>query len=208
MIVFFIVRDLDINKHQIRKYALIFIYIKGKNEKEKTIRACFHKEIHIIDDLKINMLIDNDIMKSKNINVSLNKRIAYIENCKMIVSIKIKSFEILIIKSVHLRKITIISFHSKISMKIHYLIVFDFRIFSFKFDEINLLIIYAHLINAFINEILFRNKFNRFIRVPRNYHLKKFIKLKYIKLKYRNNQKLKKLQFINRYIEILISIVE
>ena len=101
---------------------------------------------------------------------------------------KIKLFETSIIKSVHLRKITIIFLHSKISMKIHYLIVFDFRDFFFKFDEIDLLIVYVHLMNAFTNEILLRNKFNRFIKVSRNYRLKKFIELKYINVYYINNE--------------------
>ena len=155
MTIFFIIRDLDINKHQINKYALIFIYIKNKDEKEKTTRACLRRKIYIIDDLKANMFIDNDVMKSKNINVSLNKEIAYIENCKIIVLMKIKSFEISIIKSVHLRKITIIFPHLKISVKLYHLIIFGFRDFLFEFNDIDLLIIYVHLINAFTNEILF-----------------------------------------------------
>ena len=188
MTVFFIIRDLDINKHQINEYALIFIYIENKDENEKTARACFRRKIHIVDDLKANMFINNDVMKSKNINVSSNKRIAYIENCKIIVLMKIKSSEISIIKSIHLRKITIISSHSKISMKIHHLTMFDFRNFLFKFDEIDSLIIYVHLMNAFTNEILFRNEFNHFIKIPRNYRLKKFIELKYINVYHINDE--------------------
>ena len=166
---------------------MIFNYIEVKNENKKTVRACFRKEIHIVDDLKINMFIENDVMKSKDINVLSNKKIAYIKSCKIIVSVKIRSFEILIIKSVHLRKITLIFFHSKISMKINHLIVFNFRDF-FKFDEINLLIVYAHLVNAFTNEILFQNEFNRFIKVLRNYRLERFIKLKYINVYHISNE--------------------
>ena len=188
MIVFLIVRGLDINKHQINEYALIFIYIKSKDENGKTTRTCFRKEVHIVNDLKINMLIDNDVMKLKNINVSSSKRIAYIENCKIIISVKIKSFEISVIKSIHLRKTTIISFHSKILMKIHHLTVFDFRNFFFEFNEIDSLIAYIYLMNAFINEILFWNEFNRFIKVSRNYRLRKLIELKYINAYYINDE--------------------
>ena len=126
------------------------------------------------------MLIDNDVMKSKNINVSLNKKTAYIDNCHIIVSMKIKSFQAAVSKSVHLRKTIIISSHSKISMKIHHLTVFDFRDFFFEFDEINSLIAYAHLMNAFIKTIFLRNELKHLIKISRNYRLKKLIKLKYI----------------------------
>ena len=102
-----IVRDFNINKHQTNEYALIFIYIKSKNESDKTTRACFRKKNYIVNDLKINIFINNNIMKSKNINVLSSKKIIYINNCKIIVSVKIKSFEIIIIKSIHLRKIII-----------------------------------------------------------------------------------------------------
>ena len=64
-------------------------------------------------------------MNLKNINVSFDKRTAYIENYKIIVSVKIKLFEISVIKLIHLQKIIIIFFHSKTLMKIYYLIVLD-----------------------------------------------------------------------------------
>ena len=101
---------------------------------------------------------------------------------------KIKSFEALVIKSIHLRKITIIFFHSKILMKIYHLILFDFRNFFFEFDEINSLIVHVHLMNAFTNKILFRNEFNRLIKVSRNYRLRKFIEFKYINVYHINNE--------------------
>ena len=180
MTVSLIVRDLDINKHQTNKYALIFIYIKDKDESNKTTRACFRKKIHIIDDLKTNMFIDNNIMKLKNINVSSSKKTAYINNCHIIISMKIKSFKAAVFKFVHLRKIIIILSHLKILMKIHHLIMLDFRDFFFEFDEIDLLISYVHLINAFIKTILFRNELKYSVKISSNYCLKKFIELKYI----------------------------
>ena len=179
MTVSFTVRDFDINKHQTNEYALIFIYIKGKDESDKTIRACFRKKVHIVNDLKTNMLIDNNIMKSKNINVSSNKKTAYINNCHITVSMKIKLFEATVFKFVHLQKITIISFYLKILMKIHHLIMFNFRNFLFELNEINSLIAYVHLMNAFIKTILLQNKSKHLIKISRNYRLKKLIELKY-----------------------------
>ena len=62
------------------------------------IKIYFLREIHIVDDLKINILINNDIIKSKSINIITNKRIVIIENCEIIILIKIKIFEIIIVK--------------------------------------------------------------------------------------------------------------
>ena len=100
---------------------------------------------------------------------------------------KIKLFETSIIKFIHLRKIIIIFSYLKTLIKTHHLTVFDFRNFFFKFNEINSLIVYAHLINMFTKKILFQNKFNRLIKISRNYHLKKFIKLKFINVYYIDN---------------------
>ncbi len=53
------VRRLRINKHEILKYIIAIIYFIEIVE-EKFVRELIRREIHLIDDLKINMLIDND----------------------------------------------------------------------------------------------------------------------------------------------------
>ena len=170
---------MKITKHKINEYALIPIYIYDQNNIiDEKVRACYIKKIYIVDDLKVNILINNDIDDLKNIIISIESCIAHISNCNVIVFLKVKIIEFAIVKLVHLRKITMISFKTKFSVKIHHLIVFNKK-YLFKLKEIFNLIAYAHFVNEFIKTILLRNEFNIFIQISRNYRLKRIMKINY-----------------------------
>ena len=124
MITSLIVYDLKIIKHKNDEYIIILIYVYDKdNIIEKLIRTCFIKEIHIINDFKIKIFIENNINKFENISISLKNKTTHINNCKMIILLKIKIIEIIIDKSVYLRKTTIISFKIELLIKVHYLAI-------------------------------------------------------------------------------------
>ena len=184
IIIFLTVLDLKIIKHKINEYVLIFIYIHDKDDIiDERIKTCFIRKVHIIDDLKINIFIENDINDSKNIIVFIENRIAHINNYDVIISFEIKIIEVVIAKSIHLRKIIVILLKAKFSEKIHHSIISNKKYF-FESEKILNLIAYAHLINAFIKTILFRNEFNISMQVSRNYCLKRIIKMKYINVFY------------------------
>ena len=121
---------MKITKHKINEYILIFIYIYNKNNIiDERIRACFNKKVHIVDDLKVNIFIHNDIDDFENIIIFIESRIAHIDNYDVIVFLKFKIIETVVVKLMHLRKITIISFKMKSSIEIHHLTVFNKKIF-------------------------------------------------------------------------------
>ena len=173
------VRDLKIIKYKINEYALIFIYIYDKDDIiNERIRACFIKKMHIIDDLKINIFIDNDINESENIIVFIESRIAHINSCDVIVFLKVKITEIVVTKSMYLRKITMISSRTKFSIEIHHLVVPNKK-YLFESEEIFNLTAYTHLMNVFIKTILLRNEFDISIQISRNYRLERITKMNY-----------------------------
>ena len=176
---FLIVRDLKIIKHKINEYVIILIYIYDKDDViDEKIWACFIKEVHIIDDLKINILIENDIDGSKDIIVFIENCIAHINSCDVIISLKIKIIETVVAKSIHLRKIIVISSKIEFSVEIHHLIVSNKK-YLFESEEIFNLIVYAHLIDAFIKTILLCNEFDISMQVSRNYRLRRITEMNY-----------------------------
>lgn len=106
------------------------------------------------------MLIGNDVMNSKEIVVDSQNKIAYIRSCKIIVSIEVRTSNLAITKFVHLRKTTLISSRSELSMEIHNLAIPSDRDFLFESKEISHLIAYAHLIDADTKIVILRNDFN------------------------------------------------
>ena len=83
------VRDFETSKHLTDRYAIISIYFKNKNKFDKNVRIMIIKEIHLINDLKINILLENYILNSKLFDISMLTATAYIENCNVTISIKI-----------------------------------------------------------------------------------------------------------------------
>ena len=175
-----IVRGLGIIKHRINEYALILIYIYGKDDViDERVRACFIREVHIVDDLKVNILIGNDIGGSEDIIVFIGGRTAHIGSCGVTVSLEVRTIGAVVAKSVHLRKTIVISSRAELSVKIHHLIVLN-KEYLFESEEILNLTAYAHLVDASIKAVLLRNESDIPVQVPRNYRLGRITEMNYI----------------------------
>ncbi len=120
MIHFLNVRDLDINKHQTSEYFIVTIYFTEKLE-EKSVRKLIQREVYLMNNLKINMLINNDILRAEDIFIDEANNKAIIVSCNnMIISIEIKTFsKEMINKILHARTIIMISFYSMTIISIH-----------------------------------------------------------------------------------------
>ena len=58
----FKMRNLNTRRHETWKYVIVNIHLFDMKN-DKTIISIFRRKLHLIDDLKINMLINNNIMK-------------------------------------------------------------------------------------------------------------------------------------------------
>ena len=153
------------------------------DDQTKKIRAIFRRELYVINALKINVFIDNDIMSAKNILIDLTKRIIKIERYKIIVSIKVKtSHDIAVQKSIHLRKIIVILSRFKQMIGIYHLTVFVNRDYFFEFTELNYLTIYVYMIDVIIKIVMMRNKFDIIIHILRKHRLNKVTELKLLNI--------------------------
>ena len=134
MIIFISVRKLNINKHMFDEYVIIDIYfLKHKNDNAIIIKIT--RETHLIDDLKINMLIENDCIDFKKIIVDVANNIVYINSCDVIVAMNVKISRIIVQIFVHARKTIIVSSQFKIIISMHYITIFNDRDFLFEFTN-------------------------------------------------------------------------
>lgn len=146
---------------------------------KKRFKVTFRRELYIINVLKINLLINNDIINAKNIFIDSTKRIVKIDNCKIIVLIEIKTFyDIAMQKSIHFRKVIIISSRFEQTIKIYYLAMFVNCDYFFEFAKLNYLMIYTYIINVTTKIVIIRNEIDITIYISRNYRLNKVIELK------------------------------
>ena len=64
MITSITVRELNTMKHSIDKYVIVSMYFFEKNKHDEIVRAKITRKIHFVNNLKTNMLIENDVLRS------------------------------------------------------------------------------------------------------------------------------------------------
>ncbi len=77
------IRNIESNVHEFEKYVNFSIYLSSKDDFTKLIEI--HREIHSVENLKINMLIDNDILESKEITINVQSKKTIIRNCQNLI---------------------------------------------------------------------------------------------------------------------------
>ena len=146
---------------------------------DKSTVSMLRREIHLIDNFKTNMLIDNDVFDSKNVVINSIKRQTFIINTEITIFVNIRSSKTSIQRSIYIRKITVISSQFEIAIFIHHVSFSISKNFLFEsIDDINF-ILYVHLVNASISVILIRNERNQTIQISRNFRLDRITKLNF-----------------------------
>ena len=61
--------DINDNKHEINEYIVVTIYVFDVNKQNKSIVIKIIREIYIVDELKIQIFIDINVIKLKQIDI-------------------------------------------------------------------------------------------------------------------------------------------
>ena len=96
MTTFISIRELDIVKHMSDEYAIINIYFFEKNKNDNSVIAKITREVYLINNLKINMLINNDCINLKKIIINKAKDTTYIDSCDVIIAADIRTSRIIV----------------------------------------------------------------------------------------------------------------
>ena len=177
MIAFITVRDLETNKHSIDKYAICSMYFADTDNDDNAILTEIIRKIHLVNNLKANLLIENDILNPELIDIFTFTNSAFIKSCKIKISITIRAKSILQIRLIYALEISIPT-RSKIVISIHKITVSE-RDYMFESKEVTNLSMYAHIIDDNIISILIRNENDTAIHISRNFRLKNLIELDY-----------------------------
>ena len=159
-------REIRNDIYKISEYIIYKIYLSNEKNKNKyiVIIKIISREIYLINKLVVNILLRNDILILKEINLLFLKKIAYIDNYNINISIEVHLKESLIRRVINLKKVFIISLHLNVTITIYYLNFLDYN-FLFKSRENSILSLYIKLINKNIKAILIKNNSNKLIKI-------------------------------------------
>jgi hypothetical protein len=170
MTISLIVRDIEANVHEIKEYVNFSIYFSSKNDFIRMTEI--HKKMHLMKELKVNMLIKNDILKSKKFIINVQKKKTIICNCEdMIIEMKIHQREFFVRRNVISQFFNVISSESYVKILYNVKDLSSNRDFLFEFFFELSIFIYAHVIDARTIEVIVRNEFEKFVEISRNFKL-------------------------------------
>ena len=81
------VKELNSIIHNIDEYILVLIYLLDLKKNNNKALIYIIRKIYLINNLKVNLLIRNNIMKSKKIMLDVSKNEAYINSYNIVIKI-------------------------------------------------------------------------------------------------------------------------
>ena len=172
------VRGLGISQHQSSDYAIVPMYFVGVKD-DNSAKALIRREVHLVDNLKTNMLIGNDVTVPESVVLDLAKKQALIDSCGVTIVLDVRSrASHAQQRSIHVKKIIVLSPRSQMTILIHHLAgeLLVSRDFLFESDESNL-ILYAHIVDVDTKAVLTINDSNNAVKIPRNFRLDRLVEL-------------------------------
>ena len=158
---FIIVRNFNTTQHENSRYVILFIYFTNTRN-NVFVKVFIERKIHLIKNFKINMLINNNIIVSKNIFVNFTNRITNIRNCNVDMFLKV-CFKIAHVQQrfVYVKKIIVLSSRAQLVVVVHNFfnnLSFDYNFF-FELNDIKFTL-YVYLVDFFTKTILITNNIN------------------------------------------------
>ena len=116
------IRKINDKMIKINDFVVTQLYIDDVDFENKSIIACITIEIHFVDDLKINILVDVDVLTSQHTTLNFERHVFIIDNCQniqiFIYSINRAQFHLK--RIVRVQKIFVVHFDELINMFVIY----------------------------------------------------------------------------------------
>ena len=137
------------------------------------------RELYIVNNLRVKMLIKNNIIKLEEIIINIVNKRARINSCSTTINIIARSRGEFMRRKIYIKLFIFMSPHSEIILLIKKIDLSNDRDFLFELAVQTNLIMFAYLINYIITRILVRNKSNISIQISKKLRLKNVLEMNY-----------------------------
>lgn len=77
------VRGNSSSRNETDKYVTVPLYLLGEKNNSAKAYAYIWRELHLVNGLKTNILIGNDIIKPEGILIDISSKSTYVSSCKI-----------------------------------------------------------------------------------------------------------------------------
>jgi len=166
------VRGIGANKHQTNEYVILLIYLPSRCAKEEVIAITSPREIHIINQLRAQMLIGNNILQPKKIDILTSSSTTRISSYSVTIPIELKAKgSRSITHLIHAVATIVMPLKSTTMIPVHSIKSLPSRRDLFFEPEDSGLSLYTHLIDSSLSSVLAKNDSENKVRIPRNLRL-------------------------------------
>ncbi len=81
------VRGIGASKHESLEFTALSLYFPNKTDVGDLVYIALQCEIHLVEGLRANLLIDNDIMSPKAMVINLGSKTALIDTCRVTIDV-------------------------------------------------------------------------------------------------------------------------
>lgn len=165
------VHGIGTSKHESDEFVSMAIYFLGVDKHKQLVYACIHREMHLVNGLKANMLVGKDIIMPKSIMIDLANSITFITSCNIRIAITARE------RSQPLRKKLMVD--TTVSLPpnseslipvMHGTLPFDHDFFFQPVQQPHLTLL-AHLISHGTRKVLVCNDSPNAVLIPRKHRL-------------------------------------
>ena len=170
-------REIETTIHETNEYIKILIYMSDVKD-DKQVLACIEREIHLINDLKANLLIENDFLKFEEFIIDVSERKATIANCDVTIDLFIRQRDSYVRRNIHVNHVVVVSTEQEIAISIKFSISED-RDFLFESSFKTNVTLYHHVIDSYTSEVIVKNDFLKSVKISKNFRLEMITEITY-----------------------------
>ena len=171
-------RNIDNIMHHISDYVVLTLYLDDQLIDKIAIIDKFQIEVHLVDDLKINILIDNDTLIAQQIKLNLAQQTVQLDSCQNLVAFinvltkqKVEVKRIIRVKSIVIISIKIIinvsmSYNDDLLIDRDFL--FESQCAKYLSDDDD---VFAHIVDVELDHVIIKNTINYVVQLSKRARL-------------------------------------
>lgn len=173
------VREIGASKHESAQFAELSLFLPGENNKGQKVYTSFKCELHLVEGLRANMLIGNNILAPENFVLNIGLGHAVVRSCGVKITMKAKQRGQFLKRKLLAENDGVVSPHFEAMIPILSVSLPDDRDFLFHPATQTNLTLYTHIVDHETTKVLVRNTSDRPLRISRQQKLGHIVDIHY-----------------------------
>lgn len=161
------VNGIEASKHESAQFIELSLFLPGENNKGQKVYTFFKCELHLVEGLKANMLIRNNICTPKNFVLNIGLGYTIVGSCKVKITINARQKGQFLRRKLLAENNRVVSSRSEVMIPILPVSLPNNRDFLFHLATQTNLMLYMHIVDHETLKVLVRNTSDQSLRILR-----------------------------------------